>query len=82
MTPDPALRAALERQIAILVPVSGRLHAAHVRPPIAPRDWGGPASRGFAELEHDLRTRITAADEAVRALLHDSRLALAGVADG
>jgi hypothetical protein len=82
MTPDPALRSALEQQVAVLAPMSGRLHAAHVHPPIAPRDWGGPASRGFAELERELRTLITAADETVAALLHDSRLALAGVVRG
>lgn len=82
MISDPGLRPALEQQIAILVPVSGRLHAACVHPPIAPRDWGGPASRGFAELERELRDRIATADEAVRVLLHDSRLALAGLADG
>jgi hypothetical protein len=82
MTPDPALRSALEQQVAILAPMSSRLHAAHIHPPIAPRDWGGPTSRAFAERERELRVLIATADEAVGALLHDSRLALAAVGRG
>ncbi|HWM34886.1 MAG TPA: hypothetical protein VNR36_11670 [Pseudolysinimonas sp.] len=79
MNPDPAVRAALQQRITILAPVSARLHAAHVHPPIAPHDWHGPAARAFADLEAELRGRITAADELVAALLRESRLALAGL---
>ena len=81
MTPDPVLRAALDQQIAILSPLSARVHAAHVHPPVAPQSWGGPAARGFAELERELRRRIATADDLVAGLLHDSRLAAAGLAD-
>jgi hypothetical protein len=76
MTPDPALRAALEHQVAILVPIAGRLRAAIVHPPIAPHDWGGPASSGFDELEGRLRRRIAVAEDCVATLLRDTRLAV------
>lgn len=87
MTPDPVLlAAALERQAAVLAPLSARLEAAVVHPPIAPREWGGPASRAFADLERRLRAELVRADEAVGAALHGTRIALgrirAGVVDG
>jgi hypothetical protein len=86
MTYDPAQRAALEHQAATLAPIAARLHAATAHPPIAPYDWGGPAARGFDELEQRLRSRIATADECVTSLLHDTRLAVgaldAGVAGG
>ncbi|MBX3195210.1 MAG: hypothetical protein KF727_08965 [Microbacteriaceae bacterium] len=81
MPSDPVLRAALDRQAAVLAPISARLHAAVVHPPVAPHDWGGPAARGFAELEHELRTSIAAADDTVSGLLHATRIA-AGRVDG
>lgn len=82
MTYDPARRAALEHQAAILAPIAARLHAATVHPPISPHDWGGPAARGFDELEQRLRSRIARADECVSNLLHDTRLALGALDHG
>jgi hypothetical protein len=80
MTPDLALlRAALERQIALLAPIAHRLQQAVVHPPIAPHDWRGPASRSYAALEEQLRSRIREAEDAVGAALHHSRLALGQV---
>jgi hypothetical protein len=81
MTPDLArLHAALERQIALLAPIAHRLRLAVVHPPIAPHDWRGPASRSYASLEEQLRSRIRDAEDAVAAALHHSRLAAGQVA--
>jgi hypothetical protein len=77
MTPDLLLlQAALERQIAVLAPISHRLRLAVVHPPIAPHDWLGPASRSYAALEEQLRARLRDAEDAVVGALHDSRLAV------
>jgi hypothetical protein len=69
------LLAALEHQIAVLAPIAARLHAAVVHPPIAPHDWQGPASRSYGAFEQQLRDLLRAADDAVGASLHSSRLA-------
>src|SRR5690606_14880937 len=76
------LAAALERQAALLAPVAAHLAAASAHPPIAPADWGGPASRAFAELEGRLRAQLARADEAVAAALHGTRIALGRVRSG
>ena len=76
MTPDLALlHAALERRIAVLAQIAHRLRLAVVHPPIAPYDWRGPASRSYASLEEQVRSRIREAEDAVAAALHHSRLA-------
>ncbi|HEV7742006.1 MAG TPA: hypothetical protein VGO65_06265 [Pseudolysinimonas sp.] len=81
MTPDLLLlQAALERQVALLTPISHRLRLAVVHPPIAPHDWSGPASRSYGSLEQQLRVRIREADDAVSGALSDCRLALGQVA--
>jgi hypothetical protein len=78
MTPDPsALRAALERQAAVLTPVAAGLRAATAHPPISPHDWHGPAATAYREFEQRLRVGLVAADDAVEAARHSTRLALA-----
>jgi hypothetical protein len=77
MTPDSSLlRAALERQAAALAPVAAVLRQATAHPPISPHDWRGPASRSYDGLEVELRARISAADDAVEAALHSTRIGL------
>lgn len=77
MTPDTAaLRAALEREIAVLVPAVTHLRAATAHPPISPHDWHGPAAAGYGELEQRLRAALVAAEDAAGAALHAARLAL------
>ena len=80
--PDQALlRAHLERQAQALGPIAERLHDAVAHPPISPYDWHGPASRSYAARESQLRDRLRAAEEAVSAALHSTRMAL-GRIDG
>jgi hypothetical protein len=76
MTPDPALPAALAAQAEALVPLAHALRAATVHPVIAPRDWGGPAARGYAALEESVRHAMAVAEQQVSTLLHDTRLAI------
>jgi hypothetical protein len=78
MTPDPsALRAALERQAAVLAAVAARLRAVTAHPPISPYDWHGPAASAYRELEQHLRDGLRAADDAAEAARHSARLAIA-----
>ncbi|MEO8261375.1 MAG: hypothetical protein ABI566_02300 [Pseudolysinimonas sp.] len=77
MTPDQsALRAALERQAQVLVPVAADLHAAVAHPPVAPHDWHGPASDSYQALERQVRSRLISAEFAVAAALGSTRQAL------
>jgi hypothetical protein len=81
-TPDPAtalVRAALERQAAVLAPVAARLHAAAAHPPTAPPDWRGPAADAFADRELRLRRELAEADAAANASLAHTRAALAAL---
>ncbi|MEO5920752.1 MAG: hypothetical protein ABIQ01_06375 [Pseudolysinimonas sp.] len=73
---DPALRDALERQVAALTPIAAGLHSAVAHPPVAPADWHGPASDAYAALESRMRSRVADAERAVSATLQSSRLAL------
>jgi hypothetical protein len=81
MTDPLALRTLLEQQAAHLAPISARLHVASAHPPIAPTDWRGPASEGYAALEARLRSRIVAGEHAVDEALRGTRAAL-GELDG
>lgn len=74
---DLALRRALERQVAALVPVDAELQSAATHPPLAPPDWHGPASRAYDGLMVRLRTRLSVAERAVAGALQTSRHALA-----
>lgn len=78
MDPDTsALRAALERQVAVLAPVAARLRVATAHPPISPHDWHGPAASAYRELEQRLRARLVSAGDAAEAARHCARLTLA-----
>lgn len=78
MIPDsPALRAVLERQVAVLAPVVIRLRAATARPPISPYDWRGPAATAARDLEQRLRSALVSAEDAGSEALRAARLALA-----
>jgi alcohol dehydrogenase class IV len=73
---DLALRHALERQIAGLLPVEAGLQSAVAFPAVAPADWHGPASDAYASLEARMRSSIADAERTVAATLLTSRLAL------
>jgi hypothetical protein len=75
-TSEPALRHALEQQVAGLLPVAADLHVAVAHPPMAPADWHGPASSAYQALESRMRSRVAAAEGTVTATLQSSRLAL------
>ena len=75
-TAELALRHALEQQVAGLMPVVAGLRAAVAHPAVAPVDWHGPASSAYAALEARMRSRVAAAEAAVAATLHSTRLAL------
>jgi hypothetical protein len=78
LTPDaPLLQTQLHRQAATLTGVCADLRIAVARPPVAPHDWHGPASRAYAELEDRLRTRLAVAADAAAVALQSTRLALA-----
>lgn len=78
MDPDTsAVRAALERQAAVLAPVAARLRAATAHPPISPHDWHGPAASAYRHLEERLRVRLVSAGDAADAARHSARLTLA-----
>lgn len=78
MIPDsPALRAALERQAAVLAPVAARLQAATAHPPISPHDWRGPAADAALLLEDRLRAALHSAEAAATGALHSTRIAAA-----
>jgi hypothetical protein len=63
---DPvAIRAGLERQLALLTPVVEHLRAAAHANPLVSDDWRGPAAEAAAAFLVDLRAGLrTAADEA------------------
>jgi hypothetical protein len=63
---DPvAIRAGLERQLALLTPVVEHLRAAADANPLVSNDWRGPAAEAAAAFLVDLRAGLrTAADEA------------------
>jgi hypothetical protein len=63
---DPvAIRAGLERQVALLTPVVEHLQAAAGANPLVSDDWRGPAAEAAAAFLLDLRAGLrTAADEA------------------
>lgn len=63
---DPvAIRAGLERQVALLTPVVEHLRAAADANPLVSDDWRGPAAEAAAAFLLDLRAGLrTAADEA------------------
>jgi hypothetical protein len=63
---DPvAIRAGLERQLALLTPVVEHLRAAADANPLVSDDWRGPAAEAAAAFLVDLRAGLrTAADEA------------------
>lgn len=58
------------------MPVAAGLRAVVAHPPVAPADWHGPASAAYAGLEIRMRSRVAAADDAVAAALHSTRIAL------
>jgi len=65
---DPAIAAAAERQLALLVPVTGRLSAAAAHPPHLPeRDWRGGAARSYRRREQELAAQLGTADHALSA---------------
>jgi len=74
--PDPAaLRAAYERQLALLVPVADELEREAIAPsPLLDDDWRGPAAEAAHDLLRDLRAGLReaadAVDDEVRRLRH------------
>src|SRR5690606_8871866 len=79
LSPDPAaVRAALERQLSLLVPVADRL--GFLSPAVVPgcRDgWRGPAADAFASAEADVADLIRLAAAEARDTVHRVRSALA-----
>lgn len=73
---DPAaVRAAYERQLALLIPVVDGLEREAIAPsPLIADDWRGPAAEAAADLLHDLRAGLRdaadAVDDEVRRLRH------------
>lgn len=73
---DPAaLRAAYERQLALLLPVVDELEReATAASPLLSDDWRGPAAAAAADLLRDLRRGLheaaTAVDDEVRRVRH------------
>ena len=73
---DPAaLRAAYERQLALLIPVVDELEREAIAPsPVSDADWRGPAAEAAQELLRDLRAGLReaadAVDDEVRRLRH------------
>lgn len=73
---DPAaLRAACERQLALLIPVVDDLEREAIAPsPLSDGDWRGPAAEAAQDLLRDLRAGLRdaadAVDDEVRRLRH------------
>ncbi len=66
MNPDPAIAAALEYQLARLLPIQRRIevHAAHP-PAIGSRDWAGAAATAHESRLTELRRLLRLAHDAV-----------------
>ncbi len=73
MPTDPSLRAALERQLLLLLPVVDHLETeAIAASPLVSADWRGPAAdaaeRFVADLRQELRSLADAVDHEVRGI--------------
>lgn len=82
MTPvDPiAIRAALERQLALLAPVAVHLRDAATGPsPLVDDEWRGPAADAADGFDMELRSRLRAADDAAEDAVRRLRIAIAGI---
>ena len=77
-TADPT-RAALERQLAFLLPVAERLGHAAVLPDPLGDDWRGPAADGATRFHADLRLRLRDAEHLALEAIRAVRLRLAGL---
>lgn len=76
---DPtAMRASLERQLALLTPVVDHLRAAAVEAsPLVADDWRGPAAEAAAHFLADLRAGLCAAAEEADDVVRTLRLTIA-----
>ncbi|WP_309711783.1 hypothetical protein [Pseudolysinimonas sp.] len=76
---DPlAIRAGLERQLALLTPVVEHLRAAAVdASPLVADDWCGPAAEAAATFLADLRAGLRAAAEEADDVVRTLRLNIA-----
>ena len=74
MNPDPGLVAALRRQLSRLSELEATVSAISAHPPrISTREWAGPAAEAHTRVSVELRRRLRAADEAVRAAVEATR---------
>ncbi|WP_395638234.1 hypothetical protein [Pseudolysinimonas sp.] len=77
---DPAVRVALERQLALLVPVVEHLSAAAAGPPqLVADDWRGPAAEQATRFLEDLRAGLSEAAAAVDDEVRRIRVHVAGM---
>ncbi len=77
--PDPTARAALERQLALLLPVAERLGATAALPDPLGDDWRGPAADGATRFHADLRVRIRSAERLALDAVRIVRLRIASL---
>jgi hypothetical protein len=78
MPPDPSLRAALERQLALLLPVVDHLETQAIAPsPLVSAEWRGAAAEAAERFVEEMRTELRHLAEAVDHEVRGIRLHLA-----